>query len=93
MLAPDGTCMCLLLRSYTALPRSKGSSHTAQFAEGKSRDWENEQPPTPEDQVRDHLRNLKMHKSIRPDEINPQVLRELVDEVAKPHICKVVAVG
>ncbi|KFP94013.1 hypothetical protein N329_11502, partial [Haliaeetus albicilla] len=49
------------------------------------RDWENEEPPTVgEDQVRDHLRNLKMHKSMGPDEMHPQVLRELVDEVTKP---------
>jgi len=34
--------------------------------------------------VRDHLRNLKVHKFMGPDEMNPQVLRDLVDEVAKP---------
>ncbi|KFV92284.1 RNA-directed DNA polymerase from mobile element jockey, partial [Fulmarus glacialis] len=32
----------------------------------------------------DHLRNLKVHKSMRPDEIQLQVLKELADEVAKP---------
>ncbi|KFP88069.1 hypothetical protein N310_06532, partial [Acanthisitta chloris] len=36
-----------------------------------------------EDQVRDHLSNLNVHKSIGPDEIRPQVLRELTNEVAK----------
>ncbi|KFR03378.1 hypothetical protein Y956_15444, partial [Nipponia nippon] len=42
-------------------------------------------PPTVgKDQVRDHLRNLKVHKSMGPDEMYPQVLRELTDEVAKP---------
>ncbi|KFV59368.1 hypothetical protein N328_11802, partial [Gavia stellata] len=49
------------------------------------RDWENEEPPAVgEDQVQEHLRNLKVHTSIGPDELHPWVLRELVDEVAKP---------
>ncbi|GAB0190183.1 mitochondrial enolase superfamily member 1 [Grus japonensis] len=63
----------------------KCSSHTAQVTEGKGRDWENAEPPTVgEDQVREYLRNLKVHKSMGPDEMHPQVLRELVDEVARP---------
>ncbi|KFV58391.1 hypothetical protein N341_01841, partial [Tyto alba] len=32
----------------------------------------------------DHLRNLKVKKSMGPDEIHPWVRSELVDKVAKP---------
>ncbi|KFV01637.1 hypothetical protein N339_12849, partial [Pterocles gutturalis] len=32
----------------------------------------------------DPLRNLKVHKSMRSDEMHPWVLRELAGEVAKP---------
>ncbi|KFQ48040.1 hypothetical protein N333_10626, partial [Nestor notabilis] len=37
-----------------------------------------------EDQVRDHLKHLNVHKSMEPDEIRPRVLKELVNEVVKP---------
>ncbi|KAJ7409336.1 hypothetical protein WISP_115430 [Willisornis vidua] len=53
--------------------------------ENKGRDWKNAEPPTIRgDQVQDHLRNIKVHKSTGSDEMHPQVLRELADEVAKP---------
>jgi len=66
---------------FTSVFNSKCSSHTAQVAEGKGRGWENEEEA--EDQVRDCLRNLKVPKSMGPDELHPRVLRELVDEVAR----------
>ncbi|GAB0189955.1 mitochondrial enolase superfamily member 1 [Grus japonensis] len=70
---------------FASVFTGKCLSHTAQVTEGKGRDWENAELPTVgEDQVREYLRNLKVHKSMGPDEMHPQVLRELVDEVARP---------
>jgi len=70
---------------FASVFTSKRFSHTAQVTEGKGRDWENEVLPTEgDDHVQDHLRNLEVHKSMGPEEAHAQILRKLVNEVAKP---------
>ncbi|KFQ41921.1 RNA-directed DNA polymerase from mobile element jockey, partial [Nestor notabilis] len=41
-------------------------------------------PTVGEDEVRDHLNNLNVHKSMGPDEIHPWLLKELANEVVRP---------
>ena len=57
-----------------------------QVLEGRYRDCDNEdlRPTVGEDLVRDHLKNLNVHKSTGPDEIHPRVLKKLTKEVVKP---------
>jgi len=51
----------------------------------QDRDWGSKAPPTVrEGQVRDHLRNLNIHKSMAADEVYCRVLRELAGIVDKP---------
>jgi len=70
---------------FVSVFTNKCSNHTAQVTEGKSRDWENEEPPNAEEgQSCDCLRNLRGHNFMAPDEMHLQVLKDLADEVAEP---------
>ncbi|PKU41022.1 rna-directed dna polymerase from mobile element jockey-like [Limosa lapponica baueri] len=71
----------VLNKFFALVFTSKCSSHSTQVAKQKGRDWENEDPPSVgEDQVRDHLGNMKVYKFMGLGEIPLRVLRGLVDE-------------
>ncbi|KAL9865179.1 uncharacterized protein GJ701_002723 isoform 1-T3 [Geothlypis trichas] len=59
---------------YTGVHRMC-SSHTARAAEGKGRDWENEESPAGEDRIQGYVKHLKVHKPMGPDEMYPHVLK------------------
>jgi len=70
---------------FPSVLTGKCSSHTTQDTDCKGRNWENEELPTiGEGQIQDYLRNLKVHKSMAPDEVHLRILRELAEEVSRP---------
>jgi len=69
---------------FASVFTSKCSSRTTQVTECKGRDWEKEELPTVEDQASDHPRNVKVHKSMGPEEVHLRLLRKPADEVPKP---------
>lgn len=56
---------------FASVFKRKCFGHTTQITESKSRVWKNEEPHTVADHFEDHLRNLKVEKSMRPDEMHP----------------------
>lgn len=75
----------LLNDVFDSVFTKKCSKHSPQVIKGESsRGWQNEGPPAIGKQAWDHLRELKVHKSMGTDEMHPWVLRELSEEVAKP---------
>ncbi|KAK4832422.1 hypothetical protein QYF61_023101 [Mycteria americana] len=57
----------------------------SQAPETHEKVWSKEdRPSAEEDQANKHLNKLDIHKSMRPDGMYPQVLRELADVIARP---------
>ena len=70
---------------FASVCSGKGFSHSTQAAESNGKNWEKEDVHAgSEDQFWDHLKYLKVHKSMGPNDIHPWVLRDMADEVAKP---------
>ena len=68
---------------------SQGSSCMAQAAESKGKNWEKEDlPAVSEDHICDHLKNLQVHKCTGPDELRPQVLRQMKLPICYPSYLK-----
>ena len=61
----------------------KVSSHTIQAAKSKGKNWEKEDKEDLPALSKDQVLDLKVQKSMGPDELHPWVLRELADDVAK----------
>lgn len=58
---------------FASVFTSKCSRHSYWVTEDEIRDWGSEELPTEgEDQVWDHLSSLKVHKTMRPDEMQMQ---------------------
>ncbi|KAF1528233.1 hypothetical protein FQV19_0007123, partial [Eudyptula minor] len=65
--------------------RQTSYPHGTRPPELEDRDGEQDEPPIiQEEALNDLLRHLDAHKSMGPDGIHPRVLRELVEELAKP---------
>jgi len=70
---------------FASVFTSKISLQETQVPETKGKVCSKEDVPlVEEDEVRQYLSNLDIHKSMGPDGMNPQVLREVADVIARP---------
>ena len=68
----------LLDATFASVFTAKACPQASQSLEVREKAWRKENLPwVEEDQVRDHLSKLDTHKSMGPDGMHPQVLREL----------------
>jgi len=75
----------LLNAFFASVFTAEADSQAFQSLEVREEAWRREDHPLlKEDRMRDHLSKLDTHRSMSPDGMHPQVLRELADVIAEP---------
>ena len=69
---------------FVSVFTSKTSLQESQVPETKGKDWSQKDVPlVKEDQIREYLSNMDIHKPMGSDGIHPQVLRELAHVIVR----------
>lgn len=74
----------VLSKFFASVFNVSSSAYIFPGPQSQRRNWGNEVTPIAGEDKVQNLRNLNVHNSMRPDEVNSRVLKELADEVAKP---------